>query len=479
MGLGHKQIQNSECPQGPLRAGRGRPRGSPQFETSAAPSIQARLPTQAAKLYGDRVTLKQRKTGARVCATLLLCALQAFALAAQSPPAPAFDDLLKQGFDLHQQARFAEAIPILEQARHLQPSDYFANLLLGIDLLRTGKAAEAVPRLELAARIKPEEEFPEDYLGEANASLARFAPAAEAYQRALQRGHNSEQALEAWAGFALERFRTLGEFLRSSTAGTGAARRLAEASQRPIQRAACEAPIPALERKLGLIPATGKQAPAAVEAAYQLSLCYAAAAGDAASLLQSAQEDPSAVHRLRGDVLLRLKADAPAAEAEYRTALSAHPNDPALLERLAEAQLTAGEPDAARQSAQSALAIDPHRREALRTLASISVTNRDYDQALPWLRQLAQESPGDRSVQVELGKALAQTGSAQQAADLLGPALAAGYPDEKGALHALLARVLRKLGRDVEAAKADAEARRLSDAFQAHSTPTGSPDANH
>ena len=68
---------------------------------------------------------------------------------------------------------------------------------------------------------------------------------------------------------------------------------------------------------------------------------------------------------------------------------------------------------------------------------------------------------------VELAKALAQTGADKEAADLLGPALAAGYPDEKGALHALLARALRKLGREAEAAKAEAEARRLSDAFQA------------
>jgi Flp pilus assembly protein TadD len=104
--------------------------------------------------------------------------------------------------------------------------------------------------------------------------------------------------------------------------------------------------------------------------------------------------------------------------------------------------------------------------------------NRDYDQALPLLQQLAAESPDDRTAQVELGRALAQTGKSAEALQYLGPALAAGYPDEKGALHALEARALRDLGRDEEAAKASAEARRLSDAFQARAKNGGKPDAN-
>jgi hypothetical protein len=79
---------------------------------------------------------------------------------------------------------------------------------------------------------------------------------------------------------------------------------------------------------------------------------------------------------------------------------------------------------------------------------------------------------------VELGRALAQTGKSAEALQYIAPALAAGYPDEKGALHALEARVLRDLGREDEAAKASAEARRLSDAFQARNKDTGKADAN-
>lgn len=386
---------------------------------------------------------------------------------------------------MHQQARYGAAIPVLEQARRLHPQDYFANLLLGIDLLRTGKAAEALPRLQLAARTRPSEEIPEDYLGEAEATLGRFAQAADAYQQALQRAPASEQSLEAWAGFSLERFRQIGESLRASSAGVATIRRLQQAAAQPTEALVCKGSIPGMERALAENSSTADESPsrqpspAQMETAYQLSICYALAAGQAAGQLQSSAQDQAALDRLRGDVLLRLKGDATAAEAEYRKALALHPADPALLERLAEAQLTEGNVDAARQSASAALSIDPHQRGALRTLVSLSMSNRDYDQALPWLRQLAIEAPGDPVVQVDLGTALAQTGHAAEALQHLAPILAGGYPDEKGALHALEARVLRQLGRDQEAARAAAEARRLSDAFQqrgnGHLSPMHSP----
>ena len=374
---------------------------------------------------------------------------------------------------MHQKAQFAEAIPVLEQARKLEPNDYFVNLLLGIDLLRAGKPAEAVPRLTLAAKVNPTEEFPEDYLGEAQASLGHAALAAAAYEQAVVRGHGSEQSLEAWAGFALERFRQINETLRASNAGVAVARRLQQAARdaTPAKTAAeCSAQIPGLERKFVL---TSKSLDA--DAAYALSVCYAIAAGDAASRLKNQVEDLAAVHRLRGDVLLRLKSDAAAATAEYQQAIALRPRDPALLERLAGAQLSAGDLDAAKQSAQSALNFNPTQLGAMQTLVTIAMSQRDYDAALPMLRQLAEQTPSDRTVAVELGTALAQTDASKEALPLLKSALDAGYPDEKGALHALLARVLHRLDRESEAQAAEAEARRLSDAYQAHASETPAP----
>jgi predicted Zn-dependent protease len=428
--------------------------------------------------YGEFMILRCIAIRGWWCALVVPAVCMGLCAMAQTGGDEAFQDLLHQGFELHQQARFSEAIPVLERARRIEPGDYFVNLLLGIDLLRTEKAAEAVGHLQLAARARPAEEFPEDYLGEAEATLGHPALAAEAFQQAVLRGHDSEQALEAWAGFALERFRQIGEELRASQQGIEVVRRLQKAAGDPgsAQASGCAAAIPALERRLAV-----KQSHLDSDAAYRLSICYAVEAGRAAARLQTGAEDMAAVHRLRGDVLLRLKGDAAGAQAEYKQAIAIRPNDPSLLERLAEAQLSAGDTEAAKQSAQAALAIDPHRRDALRTLATLAMSNREYDQALPWLRQLVKETPGDRAAQVELGRALAQTGASPgalgEALQWLAPALDAGYPDEKGALHALMARVLRKLGRDDEAAKAEAEARRLSDAYQIRGGPSQSdPD---
>jgi len=404
------------------------------------------------------------RTGARTCIGIVLWSSISLFAPAQNQGRDAFPVLMKQGFALHQQARFAEAIPILDRARRLEPEDYFANLLLGIDLLRSGRVAESVPRLEMAARIKPNEEFPEEYLGEANAVLGRYSLAVTSYQRAVLRSKNSEQALEAWAGFALERFYRIGEQLRSTQEGVAVAQRLQEAAAHPGQASGCAASLSSLEHELA-VEKTGMN----VSVAYRLSLCYAVEAGRAAQQLQTGAQDMAAVHRLRGDVLLRLKGNAAAAEQEYRAAVDILPHDPNLLASLAEAQLSAGETDAAQASARASLAINPHGRAALRTLAALAMNNRDYDQALPWLQQLAAEAPGDRTASVELAKALAQTGESAESLQRLAPALAAGYPDEKGALHAMMARMLRKLGRDNEALVAEKEARRLSDAYQTHS----------
>jgi tetratricopeptide (TPR) repeat protein len=378
-----------------------------------------------------------------------------------------FESMLHRGYDLHQQARFAEAVPVLEQAHRLAPQDYFANLLLGIDLLRVGRVSEAVAPLKMAAQIRISEEFPEDYLGEAEATLEHPALAAEAYQKAMERGHGSETSLDAWAGFCLERFRQIAEMLRSAPRSKETTRPLSADHATPH----CTVSIPSLERRLAL-----QRVKYQGDTAYQLSVCYAAAASEAANQLQSKSNDAGAVHRLQGDVLLRLKNDAAGAEKEYTEALREHPGDPSLLARMAEAQLAASDTDAAEASARAALAIDPHQNSALHTLSAIALNNRDYESAMPWLRELIAQDPRDLAIQVQLSRVLAQTGHPDEALPMLQAVLRAGYPDSSGATHILLASVLRKLGRDQEAAKVEAEARRLSTMSQhAAQEPTSPP----
>ena len=220
----------------------------------------------------------------------------------------------------------------------------------------------------------------------------------------------------------------------------------------------CQRAIPALER--GLQP----EAPD-VYGRFLLAWCYSREAGQVADQVHATEGDV-AVRLMRGDILLRLRADAPAAISEYQAALLEHPNDPAVLERLADAQFGAGKIDDARQSAQSALQRDPQRLAVKRTLARIAMQERDYATALPYLREFVASSPTDAVALIELGTACAQTGALDEAWRNLAPVLDRGYPDEKGSLHSLLANVLKKMGRTQEADKEFSESQRLSDAFQ-------------
>jgi tetratricopeptide (TPR) repeat protein len=232
----------------------------------------------------------------------------------------------------------------------------------------------------------------------------------------------------------------------------------------------CQQAIPSLERGLS------KSSPD-VYGMFLLSWCYSREAGRTAEEVQQSGSDEAPVHIVRGDILLRLQAKAELAVSEYQLALARDPNDPAVLERLADAQFGAGKIEAARQNAQAALKIDPQRLPPKRMLAKIAMQERDYAKALPYLQELAARDPQDLTMRIELAKACAQTGASDEALQNLAPALANGYPDEKGSLHYLLGTVLKKMGRAAEADKAFATATQLSEAFQQKSYRDEEPDA--
>lgn len=231
----------------------------------------------------------------------------------------------------------------------------------------------------------------------------------------------------------------------------------------------CQLAIPPLERGLS------KSSPD-VYGMFLLSWCYSREAGRIADQVQQSGTDDVSLHMMRGDVLLRLQAKADLALAEYQLALNKDPNDPSVLERLADAQFGAGKLQAAGQSAELALKVDSKRLAAKRILAKIAMQERDYAAALPYLQELTARSPQDVTMRIELAKACAQTGASEQAWQNLAPALAQGYPDEKGSLHYLLGTVLRKMGRTAEADQAFATATQLSEAFQQKSYRDQDPD---
>lgn len=551
--------------------------------------------------------------------TLAVC------LVARTAAQTEFDVLLKRGVTLSQQADYAGAIPVLQQARKLAPRHYLTNLFLGVDLLRSGRPAEAIDPLQVAAEVNPNDATATGYIGEVQTALGDFARASESFQAAVSRAPHSEETLLGWADFGLERFRALGTWLRGTEKGTAIVRRVeaegmedgTKARENLLRQSAAKNPqqpgiwgeLGVAQVQLGLRPeaeeslkiarerqptasatwqlqalmeaaagnwpeaegrlrAVGERSPAALQGAlaawprsllpgqYQngslwqcirersancaaaaslaeasraqsaeqlfaeerweqlaagpppppnqtaawfrrgvalgeigdcpqaipalerglkdgaatagfwLEICYGAEVERAAAQLKS-QGDEAAIHRLRGDMLLRMKDDAAAAVAEYAEARRLRPKDTDLSERLAQAYFALGDMDRAKQAANDALADDPHRILALRRLALIAMSERHYPEALVVLKKMVAMDPTNAWARVQMGTAYAQSGRPEEAVRYLQPALAAGYPDEKGALHAVLAGALRKQGRLEEAKAAAAEASRLADSFQA------------
>ena len=221
----------------------------------------------------------------------------------------------------------------------------------------------------------------------------------------------------------------------------------------------CAHAIPALERGLGA---------GAEIAAYRLELCYASEAESATGRIHALGNEV-VFHRVHGDFLVRVKGDARSATEEYEKAQRLQPRNAMLAERLAQAYKSLGEVKQAKAAAREALALDPRRPVALRLLASMAMDERDYPAAFEFLNKMLAMRSNDAWARVQMGIACAQTGQPQQALTYLEPLLTAGYPDERGALHGMMAGVLHKLGREQEAQTAAAEANRLSDLFQQHS----------
>jgi tetratricopeptide (TPR) repeat protein len=214
----------------------------------------------------------------------------------------------------------------------------------------------------------------------------------------------------------------------------------------------CAKAIPLLERGM---KADGRTA------GFWLEVCYTSEIERTAAQL-NAHGMYSALHELKGDVMLQLHGQAEPAQKEYLEALKSRPKNPRLLEKLAETYAVLGNTANARTAALSALSADPRQSSALQTLAQMALNDRSYSEALTLLKRLRTVDPKSAWARVQTGVAYGQLDHPEEAVRYLRPELSAGYPDEKGALHAMLAIALRKVGRMAEAEQAAAEASKLA-----------------
>ncbi len=365
----------------------------------------------------------------------------------------------------------------LTRALHDDPEDLSAKILDALVSARSGDWRLATTVLNAVASSSPEvlsseaKRWPKDLLppqqSSSGASSQFFACVREGkLSCTIARRENSSNS----SADQLFRQQKWGQLVRRPAPSATEKRAWRQRGIAFAHIGECGRAITALER--GIVEASSE-----TYGMFLLSWCYSREAGRAAEQVQQSAENEAPLHLMRGDILLRLQAKANLAVDEYQRALQLSPGDPSILERLAEAQFGAGKTDAARENAQAALKVDPQRLGAKRTLAKIALQDRDYQTAVPLLRELAARNPNDVTGLVELGKACAQTGALQDARDYLAPALERGYPDEKGTLHYLLGTVLKKMGKNAEADQAFAKATELSQAFQQKSYRDQDPDA--
>lgn len=100
------------------------------------------------------------------------------------------------GQRLNEQARYGEAVPVLQTAAQADPTDARIRDAWAQSLLGTGRSTQALAQLKQFAASRPGDAHPFLLLGKLHATLGADAPAQEALEQATRLDANSA---EAWA----------------------------------------------------------------------------------------------------------------------------------------------------------------------------------------------------------------------------------------------------------------------------------------
>lgn len=118
------------------------------------------------------------------------------------------------GLMQHETKNYAGAAHSFQHALRLKPSLYVPNLFIGMDYLQMGKSQQSIPYLLKAEKTNSTDSLPPFTLGHAYASLGKFLPAANAYERAI---HLDPQKSSAWFGLGMVRLDQVEEDARRMT----------------------------------------------------------------------------------------------------------------------------------------------------------------------------------------------------------------------------------------------------------------------
>ncbi len=170
--------------------------------------------------------------------------------------------------------------------------------------------------------------------------------------------------------------------------------------------------------------------------------------------LYSLDPDSALVHRALAESLDG-SGQPEKAIAEYQAALHKEPNNPDLLEELADEDQKVSRFDDARKAYQQELALNPHSAIALYNLGKIDVEHGQPEEGIAMLRQAIAAHVRPAPADFYLGLGLAETGKTEEAAHWLEQSLASQpSPFIEQSAYFQLARVYQRLNRKDDAQRA-------------------------
>lgn len=305
------------------------------------------------------------------------------------------------GVMLYQAGRDSECLEQLHIALRQNPRLGPANLFAGMALSRGGRWSEALPYLERARRLQPTSVVPALALGSAYTGLRDYGRARQAYLQATQLDADN---VDAWYGLGITCRSLADSLLKQSSPGVIP----------PEASSLLHQSLEALTRAVALDPVSPR--------AHLL-------------MAESLRDSGKFVDALR----------------EYQAVLRLNPDDTAALLGLATTYWKSGDPDTALAPLKKVLERLPADPEANGIMANLLVRRGDFKEALPHARKALEGNPNLVQVRFSLAKIYLE----QNQPELAVMELRKSAPfDIDGSYHFLLARALRSLGRDAEAAAA-------------------------
>lgn len=355
---------------------------------------------------------------AGIAALLLAAAARCPAQAAQPSPdkQAEFRAHVEKAQSYLSQRRPDLAIPELQAAVDLDPSDVNTQGNLGVLLFFQGKPADAIPHLRAAVQADP--------------SLLRIQGIlgiAELHTGDVEQGRNdlgsvfpqiTDTKFKVQAGLEL-----VGSFTETGD----------------------------LDQAAAILGQLRKAAPDNPEVLYAAYRTFSDLSVEARLSLSVAAPDSAQMHQLLAHEELR-EGNTNAAIAQFRKAIQIDPHLPSIHYELGELLNTSADPSLKREAEQefrTALQENPHNEQALCALAAIAAQKGDTPQALQEYAEAVRLQPSDAAAHLGLAKALTDSNQSDKALPELEDAVRLEPTDPTA--HYRLALLYRKAGRTDDA----------------------------